>query len=306
MSSTALSEQLTAMAFIDKLRHEQKQIQDHLDLPSRRADIAERIRAYYISNAIEFDDKLIEQGVRQFFAHRLTLETPAHNGFDAWLVKWLCRRGASPASVKPANRRRWLLILLILLSSALTLWATHHYKDAGRVDGVVKNAGTLRDRSFKLNEKMQSITKRLAVLRKSNAEHPNANVGRLLQHGQSRVPASAFRTDLGVDIKITKDNLDLMESQVMALNAQQWRFEADSEQIYIDMKYAGAIIWMRQTLRDIRQDPKNVARIEQSSSLKQRLTLLGQQLERINNEKTYGDAFSTFRGIDDELFGLNL
>ncbi|MBX9409939.1 hypothetical protein K5E40_30310 [Pseudomonas baetica] len=304
MSSTALSEQLKAMAFIDKLRHEQKQIQDHLDLPSRRADIAERIRAYYISNAIEFDDKLIEQGVRQFFAHRLMLEIPALNGFNTWLVKWLNRRGASPASVKPADIRLAPLILLILLSSALILWANHHYKDAGRVDNIVKNAWAMRDKSFELNKQVQSITKRLAVLRKSNAEHPSANIGRLLQHAQSRMPTSAFRTDLGVDIKITKDNLDLVESQFMTFNAQQRRFDTDSDLIYNDMKYAGAIIWMRQTLRDIRQDPKNVARIEQSSSLKQRLTLLGQQLERINNEKTYGDAFSTFRDIDDELFGI--
>ncbi|MFJ2483902.1 DUF6384 family protein [Pseudomonas sp. NPDC087598] len=304
MSSTALSEQLTAMAFIDKLRHEQKQIQDHLDLPRRRADIAERIRAYYIGNAIEFDDSLIEQGVRQFFAHRLMLETPALNGFDTWLVKWLSRRGASPASVKPGDIRLAPLILLILLFSAPILWATHHNKDAGRVDSLVKNAWPIRDKSFKLNEQVQSITKRLAALGKSNAEQPNANVSRLLQRAQSRMPTSTFRTDLGVDLKITKDNLDPVESQVMTLKAQQLRFETDSDQIYNDIKYAGAIIWMRQSLRDISQDPKSVASIEQSGSLKQQITLLGQQLERIDNETTYDDAFSTFRDIDDELFGL--
>ncbi|BBP71499.1 hypothetical protein PHLH6_35030 [Pseudomonas sp. Seg1] len=304
MSSTALSDQLTAMAFIDKLRHEQKQIQDHLDLPRRRADIAERIRAYYIGNAIEFDDNLIEKGVRQFFAHRLKLETPALNGFDTWLVKWLSRRGASPASDKPGTIRLSPLILLILLFSALILWATHHNKDAGRVDYLVKNAWPIRDKSFTLNEQVQSITKRLAALGKSNAEHPNANVGRLLQRAQSRMPTSAFRTDLGVDLKITKDNLDSVELQVMTLKAQQLRFETDSNQIYNDMKYAGAIIWMRQSLRDISEDPKSTARIEQSGSLKQQMTLLGQQLDRIDNETTHDDAFSTFRDIDDELFGI--
>ncbi len=76
MSSIPLSEQMGAMALVDELRHQRKQVQEHLDLPRRRAEIAERIRAYYLSQDLPVDDDLIEQGVHQFFARRLILETP--------------------------------------------------------------------------------------------------------------------------------------------------------------------------------------------------------------------------------------
>jgi hypothetical protein len=37
-------------------------VQEHLDLPRRRAEVAERIRGYYQRQGIACDDSLIEQG----------------------------------------------------------------------------------------------------------------------------------------------------------------------------------------------------------------------------------------------------
>ncbi|MHC2145466.1 DUF6384 family protein [Pseudomonas sp. 210_17 TE3656] len=76
MSKPLLSEQLGAMALVDELRHQQMQLQEHLDLPQRRAQVAAQIRAYYQRQGIHCDDDLVEQGVREFFARRLEFEAP--------------------------------------------------------------------------------------------------------------------------------------------------------------------------------------------------------------------------------------
>ena len=78
MSNGTFSEQMGAMALVDELRLQQRQMQEHLDLPRRREEVAERIRGYYQRQGIACDDALIELGVREFFARRLVFEAPAH------------------------------------------------------------------------------------------------------------------------------------------------------------------------------------------------------------------------------------
>ncbi|MDU9389664.1 DUF6384 family protein [Pseudomonas sp. zfem002] len=82
-----LSETLGAMSVVDELRWRQARIEEHLDLPRRRAEIANNIRAYYQSHGIPFDDALVEQGVREFFSRRLVYEAPRLSGFK----RYLCR-----------------------------------------------------------------------------------------------------------------------------------------------------------------------------------------------------------------------
>ncbi|QLL14931.1 DUF6384 family protein [Pseudomonas chlororaphis] len=74
MSQVSLTEQMGAMALIDELRHSQAEVQKHLDLPRHRQLVAERIREFYRSRGIEVEDALVEEGVRSFFATRLTYE----------------------------------------------------------------------------------------------------------------------------------------------------------------------------------------------------------------------------------------
>ena len=76
MKQGALSEQMGAMALVDQLRLQQRQVQDHLDLPRRRDEVAGRIRTYYQSQGIACDDALIDRGVRAFFAERLVFQAP--------------------------------------------------------------------------------------------------------------------------------------------------------------------------------------------------------------------------------------
>ncbi|MEE1890645.1 DUF6384 family protein [Pseudomonas carassii] len=75
--SIPLSERIGAMGLVDQLRHREMAIQEHLDLPRRRAEVAEGIRTYYQSHGIAFDEATVEEGVRQFFARRLEFQAPA-------------------------------------------------------------------------------------------------------------------------------------------------------------------------------------------------------------------------------------
>lgn len=70
----SLSEQLGAMALIDELRHRQMVLDEHLDLPRRREEVAGRIREYYAAQRLAVDDDLIAEGVRAYFAQRLEFE----------------------------------------------------------------------------------------------------------------------------------------------------------------------------------------------------------------------------------------
>lgn len=92
MSDVRLSEQLGAMARVDQLRHQQQEVDEHLSLPQRRAEVAARIREYYQSNGIQFSDTLIDQGVREFFASRLVFEAPPLGPFERLWSKVLLKR----------------------------------------------------------------------------------------------------------------------------------------------------------------------------------------------------------------------
>lgn len=112
MSNGSLSEQMGAMALVDELRQQQRQVQEHLDLPRRRAEVAERIRGYYQRQGIACDDKLIEQGVREFFARRLVFEAPTlawprrllagvflRRSLLAWVLVWIALLGGALLAV---------------------------------------------------------------------------------------------------------------------------------------------------------------------------------------------------------------
>lgn len=93
MKQGALSEQMGAMALVDQLRLQQRQVQDHLDLPRRRDEVAGRIRTYYQSQGIACDDALIDQGVRAFFAERLVFQAPELSRQSRSLCWLIMRQG---------------------------------------------------------------------------------------------------------------------------------------------------------------------------------------------------------------------
>ncbi|WP_019140131.1 DUF6384 family protein [Noviherbaspirillum massiliense] len=87
MAEVRLREQMGAMALIDEMRHRQMVVQEHLDLPRRREEVARRIREYYRTQNITVDDELVEQGVRTYFDKRLSYEAPHTGKLSAFLSR---------------------------------------------------------------------------------------------------------------------------------------------------------------------------------------------------------------------------
>ena len=93
MAQVSLSDQLGALALIDDLRHRNMVVQEHLDMPQRRAEVVKRIRDYYAGRNLVVDDATIEQGVKAYFECRLAFEAPELGPNQARLANWWVSRG---------------------------------------------------------------------------------------------------------------------------------------------------------------------------------------------------------------------
>ena len=134
-----LSEQLGAMSIIDELRHQQMMVAEHLDLPRRRADVEQRIRAYYAAQNIPVDDALIAQGVRAYVDGRLEFR-PAAPGKLAGLLSRLY--------VKRGEHAKLYSLWLGCAVACLAMWGGMHYLDHWRLhrdsrEHVAQLAGVL-------------------------------------------------------------------------------------------------------------------------------------------------------------------
>lgn len=83
----SLADQLGAMALIDDMRGQRMLVQQHVDIPERRREVAKRIADYYASRSIEVSTKEIEEGVKAFFSSRLTFEEPKRGPLTQRLVQ---------------------------------------------------------------------------------------------------------------------------------------------------------------------------------------------------------------------------
>ncbi|MHC2145468.1 DUF6384 family protein [Pseudomonas sp. 210_17 TE3656] len=167
MRKVPLSEKIGAMGMVDELRRQQMEVQEHLDLPKRRAEIAASIRSYYQSHDIAFDDELIDQGVHEFFSRRLVFEQPALSWFDRLLCRWLLRRD-KPERISPAHTeqptdsgwsgdwktktKRVFVVSVILIAVLLVSRCADHVNDRMRADEVFSTFDSLR---WKLSDYQQ-------------------------------------------------------------------------------------------------------------------------------------------------------
>ncbi|WP_191488570.1 DUF6384 family protein [Pseudomonas sp. FEN] len=106
----SLTEQMGAMALIDEMRFSQAELQKQLNLPKHRQLVAEQIREFYRAKGIAVEDALVEEGVRNFFANRLTYQASAP---VAPLTRLLARAYIT--------RRRWLMPMVGVLGVSLWL-----------------------------------------------------------------------------------------------------------------------------------------------------------------------------------------
>ena len=70
--TTTLSDQMGVMGIIDKMRHEKVKLSELLSISEQREAIQKRIEDYYQAQGIDVDTATIEEGIRVWFADRLT------------------------------------------------------------------------------------------------------------------------------------------------------------------------------------------------------------------------------------------
>lgn len=165
MSKTLLCEQLGAMALVDQLRHQQMEIEEHLNMPQRRTAVAARIREYYQNNGIAFTDAQIDQGVREFFDQRLTFDAPPQGMLNGWV------------STALLNRRWALLIVLCMLVGALAVQGGRMFTayDQMRQAALVLDAETVERQS-----EWRALKARLRSTQQLLSERPEPGAERLL------------------------------------------------------------------------------------------------------------------------------
>ncbi|WP_194792477.1 DUF6384 family protein [Pseudomonas sp. UFMG81] len=174
----SLSEQMGAMSLVDELRHRDLELQDHLDLPQRRAEVAERIRSYYQSNGIHYDDAQVEEGVRAFFARRLVFEAPALSPKERLLVRL-------------AMARRVLLTLVGATVMIFTLsQCVGGLRDITRTGEVIVAHKQLAQDDATLHQQLARVQQRLAELQARQQRQPEPAVAVLLDQARGLLPDS--------------------------------------------------------------------------------------------------------------------
>ncbi|MQA52913.1 DUF6384 family protein [Pseudomonas piscis] len=239
MSSISLTEQMGAMALIDELRYSQAEVQKHLDLPRHRLLVAERIREYYRSRGIEVEDALVEEGVRNFFANRLTY---AAQPIGAW-AKGLARIYIA--------RARWLMPVAMLLVcftgaafmarpavnflSELWLRSTQDQLDQARAQ--VDARGVQLDR---LQKRLSSLESQALIAHLEAAIRLLEPVREILEKARLAQPislptkaSSARRTeDAALAASLAKE----LQQQVLELKALEPRLDAVAQLLAADTK----------------------------------------------------------------------
>ncbi|MFJ2319299.1 DUF6384 family protein [Pseudomonas sp. NPDC087817] len=296
MSSIPLSEQMGAMALVDELRHQQKQVQEHLDLPRRRAEIAEHIRSYYQNHNIAFDDNLIEQGVRQVFARRLLLEMPPVGAIDTWLINTLVRRSGVIKTLRTSA-----MVLLGIAFVVYKFTSPTVYSPA-EVSEISTDAAIVRDDRKKLFREVDKQRGAVEALARRLAEQPDPQASVLLQRARSALPATDVRTSIGLSEPVTSANAAAIEVRVKELEEGRYAVNRSLYDVEGNVKYAGRILDTRNQLKEMLQDPKFALGIAHSSNLDQRLAEVDQLLKQVTDYDSAQEASTAYNDLRSDLW----
>lgn len=208
MSGVSLSEQMGAMALIDELRHSQTEIQKHLDLPKHRKAVAERIREFYKAQGVEVEDALVEQGVRNYFATRLT--------YDAPTLRWWERR----LTRLYIDRRQWLKGTLIW--APIILWSLYAWSQV--ITSHVEQRRYTQADLISMRSQLDSRSQQLYTQRE--------RLGRLHEQATSdRVPAADRMLEKARELLEKAQKLTLISLPEKAVPEDQRSF-ADSNKVF--------------------------------------------------------------------------
>ncbi|WP_369987882.1 DUF6384 family protein [Pseudomonas xanthosomatis] len=199
--SVSLSDQIGAMALVDQLRHREMEIQEHLDLPKRRAEVAERIRTYYQNNRIPFDDSQIAEGVQQYFSRRLMFEAPPMGRLQNLLAGLIMARG---------KLLRWVagaLLLYVLGLGAIAL--ADRYQNVT----VEQAAHRLMLDSRALQNDITTQRQRLGQVQARLQRKPEPVVAAMAVKIEQMLPA-ALPAPLELPDPITRDNRAPLKARI--------------------------------------------------------------------------------------------
>ncbi|MDF0730403.1 DUF6384 family protein [Pseudomonas entomophila] len=268
----SLAEQMGAMGLVDELRHREMALQEHLDLPRRRAEVAERIRTYYQNQGIAYDDALIDQGVRAFFAQRLVFEAPTLGFKDRVLSKLVLARRA----------------LLTLAGAALMIF-TFKQCSAGLGDSIqTSDAGLRADRLAQADSALHSQLveqhQRLAGLRARLQRQPEPAVAALVTQIEQVLPAQALRFVIDRPELITRDNRDQVAAQVKQAQAGLDKAQqalAASQALFTT---ADGVYQLRDRFTALRQSPGFLATREHFDSIVEQALEADRQLALVRTD----------------------
>lgn len=209
MTAIPLSEQIGAMAHIDDLRHRQLAVQEHLNLPARRQDVAKLLRVYYDSQNIVVDDGLIEQGIRQYFARRLAYEAPPLGRIEQRLA------------LLYISRSRWLRKFVLSLTAAVTVTVGGAYAlavmDDNQTYQVVQQVEAERNAMGVLIARLQQNTRRIDEIGATLDTHPLPAGARLLNKGHALLKEATLGLGLpALTAPVSADNRETIVTELAA------------------------------------------------------------------------------------------
>lgn len=274
MSSVPLSEQLGAMAVVDQLRHQQMQVQEHLNLPQRRAEVAERIRTYYQAQGIAYDDALIEQGVRAFFARRLAFEAPEQTALQRLTTRLLL------------NRRKLMRILQLIVVALLAVQCTRVVNDTAKTSKVQDNVRTAEYRSSDLSADLAQHQSRLDALQQAVAQQPEPAATRMLGPLAERLTqVQTLLTHRPWPQLIDSDNRDSVQQDLDTYERNTQSARAQLRQADKGLNDVQAIIDARSRLQAVLHNPAFTAGAKRFGVMAQQARLADQA---IGNADTQG------------------
>ncbi|WP_426428241.1 DUF6384 family protein [Pseudomonas palmensis] len=274
MSSVPLSEQLGAMAVVDQLRHQQMQVQEHLNLPQRRAEVAERIRTYYQAQGIAYDDALIEQGVRAFFARRLAFEAPEQTALQRLTTRLLL------------NRRKLMRILQLIVVALLAVQCTRVVNDTAKSSKVQDNVRTAEYRSSDLSADLAQHQSRLDALQQAVAQQPEPAATRLLGPLAERLTqVQTLLTHRPWPQLIDSDNRDSVQQDLDTYERNTQSARAQLRQADKGLNDVQAIIDARNRLQAVLHNPAFTAGAKRFGVMAQQARVADQA---IGNADTQG------------------
>ncbi|WP_300244495.1 DUF6384 family protein [Pseudomonas sp.] len=211
MSGVSISEQMGAMALIDELRHNQTEIQKHLDLPKHRKAVAERIREFYKAQGVEVEDALVEQGVRKYFATRLTYEAPTLRWWEQRLADGYLRR---------YHWLKWVAIWTPIVLFSLNAW-THviiDFKEQRRY--TYADLVSLQNEAHSRTQQVFLLQEQIAQLEPAVANSQVASAGRLLDKAKARLATARQQTTIKLPQFAVPEEQRSFNDGVMVSNAK--------------------------------------------------------------------------------------